>query len=318
LAYSFDIIPYSLEDNSNFIWDQDIKVYEKLNGHKVTLFNYHGEWIISSKKIVDASNPVSFKTLDGSPTQKISMSDQFWAIWKEAGYTLPRENHSNICFTFQIIITTFRRVVKYDKDDIILIAVRDMTNFRELDPYLFKDYGWNIVTLIPELKSRSDIEEEIKRINPFKLIGFIAVDRNYKRIQFNSTQYISVELSLGFLNKISTFNIAGNNFEDETLLELSRINKARRFLFYFGKWEEILNNVSQPYFQLIQDTEKLLENIPKNLKYKDYAEYIKNLKLTKIQESILFDIKKEWGFLPPRKYFSTLNKGKFKKIYDMK
>ena len=56
-------------------------------------------------------------------------------------------------------------------------------------------------------------------------MGFIAVDKNFNRLQFNNESFISIYFSVGFQNRLSPFNLNGGNFEDECLLELIRLKK---------------------------------------------------------------------------------------------
>jgi len=68
-------------------------------------------------------------------------------------------------------------------------------------------------------------------------------------------------MSTGFMNKLNQFNLTGENFEDECLLEVWRLNLVDEFLSYFGRWEPIVCKVGKHYDVVVEYIDNLFEKL---------------------------------------------------------
>eukprot|EP01130_Rhizamoeba_saxonica_P014694 TRINITY_DN6436_c0_g1_i1.p1 TRINITY_DN6436_c0_g1~~TRINITY_DN6436_c0_g1_i1.p1 ORF type:complete len:329 (-),score=60.74 TRINITY_DN6436_c0_g1_i1:36-1022(-) len=311
VAYSFDKIPeYNPEVQLNINWDT-ATYFEKYDGHKALLYFYSGNWIVSSRRIIDASDPVSFKTIDGDSKKKVTFKEEFWRVWNSLDYTMPVD--TNMCYTFELLLPSYRKVVNV-KEDIVLVAARDMELFHEVDIVELHTYNWNIATEL-EYENIENAITLTESFNPFQRIGFVVVDDQFNRIQYNSKSYISIENSTGFLNKISPFNLLANHFEPECLLEIVRLNRKHIFLKKFPHWENYIQQATinyenlliflEPYFSFGKDlqTQKLLAAAVRKIPYG----FIKR---------IVFDISKYSVRPTPQEYIARMPKSKFKKLRE--
>jgi len=78
--------------------DMEIRVYEKLDGSLAVLYYYGGEWNVSSSGVPDGS-----AFLYHASCKDLKFCDLFWSVWKEEGYSLPKDE--NYCYFFELMST---------------------------------------------------------------------------------------------------------------------------------------------------------------------------------------------------------------------
>jgi hypothetical protein len=90
---------------SSLDWTSPVRVYDKVDGSLVTLYQYKGEWFVATKGMADGSgslptagSPVSENddeitsnnVVDAAQAKEPStFSELFWSVWNCRGYKLP-------------------------------------------------------------------------------------------------------------------------------------------------------------------------------------------------------------------------------------
>jgi hypothetical protein len=92
-------------------WNTAI-VYEKLDGHLVTLYYYKGEWQTSTKYSPDGSEEIN--------NSSISLSRLFWQLWEQSKYQLPDPSKER-CYMFELCSNRARKVSTNQKTKVFLI-----------------------------------------------------------------------------------------------------------------------------------------------------------------------------------------------------
>lgn len=101
------------------------KVFEKYDGSLIKLFNYRGDWIVSTSGSVAGRSDV------GSTAR--SFAELFWLVFDQVGYSRDWLN-PDLCYVFELCHKDNRIVVEYAKPQLPLLAVRDRSrDFEEID-----------------------------------------------------------------------------------------------------------------------------------------------------------------------------------------
>lgn len=129
VAYAFDRFFNVGEGGCHELDWSRTKAYEKYDGSLIKLFNYNGDWIVSTSGSVAARSDV------GSTGR--SFEELFWLVFDQVGY---RRDilQPNLCYIFELCHIDNRIVVEYAKPELPLLAVRDRKlDFEELNLDLF-------------------------------------------------------------------------------------------------------------------------------------------------------------------------------------
>lgn len=125
VAYAFDRFFNIGEGHCHQLDWSRTKVYEKYDGSLIKLFNYNGDWIVSTSGSVAAASEV------GSTGR--SFAELFWLVFGQVGYSRDMLD-SDLCYIFELCHRDNRIVVDYAEPQLPLLAVRDRSNdFQELD-----------------------------------------------------------------------------------------------------------------------------------------------------------------------------------------
>ena len=167
------------------------RVQEKLDGSLMILFfnEYVDEWQVAS-----SGHPTAGGNY-GSDSAS-TFREAFWYTWWGNGMHLP-DGLEDICFMFELVGPTNRIVVQYDKAEVICHGARDMSTGKELTrETLLKvtdTLNWRIVKEMPlQVKTAEWLEEEVAKVNPMQLEGFIVVDSNCNRVKVKSPRYVAL------------------------------------------------------------------------------------------------------------------------------
>jgi hypothetical protein len=116
VAYAFDRFFNIGESHCHQLDWSRTKIYEKYDGSLIKLFNYNGDWIVSTSGSVAAASEV------GSTGR--SFAELFWLVFDEVGYSTDMLD-SNLCYIFELCHRDNRIVVDYAEPQLPLLAVRD-------------------------------------------------------------------------------------------------------------------------------------------------------------------------------------------------
>ena len=103
---------------------------------------------------------------------QIELHMLFWSIWRERGYRLPQEASTGLCYHFQLASREHRYQVKYGRNELYLVACFDLVRGVEVAPEaVAADNGWACVRTFPELRTKADVLQAARTLNPFRLKG---------------------------------------------------------------------------------------------------------------------------------------------------
>jgi hypothetical protein len=130
VAYAFDRFFNVGEGHCHQLDWSRTKVYEKFSGSLIKLFEYKGQWLVSTSGSVAGNGQVGYtgRTFD----------ELFWDVFGKVGYS--KENlDPSICYIFELCHLDNKDVINYDVPKLPLLAVRDRDhNFEEYD---LEDFG---------------------------------------------------------------------------------------------------------------------------------------------------------------------------------
>lgn len=258
---------------------------------------HHAETNNNSSRISPANN-IWFE-----PASQI-----FWQVFKSNGYSLPSFSEK-ICFSFEMCLSKFSNILEYDQDQLYLIGARNLDDFQELDlTETSKKFGFKLSETI-ELKTLftsfkpplSKREERSRRrqwetnmlffhsttLTAHQQIGFVGVDKHFRRITIESPQYENFSL----LKKENTLFWASHRTTNEKCAH----ELARYGLDSFGTefLKQTCSIVYQDYLHLTEKYGKILAQLrevyQKVLNEKDEKKRAKEIKKISQFETQLFD-----------------------------
>ena len=204
----------------------DFDVFDKMDGSLGILFNYEGEWIMATR---------------GSFTSEQAVKG-FELLQKYDYKRLPK----GFTYLFEIIYPENRIVVNYKFEDLILLSVIDNNDGYEIKIFddsihiegirlrnLYANLGFKLVKKYDGIKDYNTLKSMIKDDEE----GFVVRFSNGERVKIKGTEYLR-------LHKIMT------NVSTTGIWEI---------LSTGGKFEEILKDVPDEFFNKIQDYSKTLK-----------------------------------------------------------
>lgn len=178
VCYTFDkcLDTNVLPDNFD---NKNLYLEYSLEGTLVRLFYYNEEWVLSTKKCLDASKARWLSTK--------SFKDLFYECFDKNIF----ENlNKNNCYSFLITHPENNIVVKYDKKNIYHVSTRDMTTLKEID--------YHVINTIKLERKKIDENNLLQIYNEILLDtnllyeGFIFIDINYNRWKLRTTLFNKV------------------------------------------------------------------------------------------------------------------------------
>lgn len=170
----FNMEEHKLEEIPN----EPFEVFEKMDGSLGILFNYNGEWILSTK-----GSFTSDQAIKGMEIAK-------------------RYNYDKICvpgfvYLFEIIYPENRIVVNYGTDERLVLLSIINPEGKELDYDEIEMHGWDIVNRYDGIRDYSELKSKIPQDNE----GFVVKFRNGFRMKIKGDEYVRLHRILtGFSN----------------------------------------------------------------------------------------------------------------------
>jgi hypothetical protein len=210
-----------------------------LMGHNsmCILWNYKGEWNVSTKGSPDAGGNVG-----DSP---FTFSELFWKTMKSYGMTQFPHPGVMPSFTYILELTSIynRVVVQHKESALTLIGVRDISAY----PYpeipvsdffgssapVVKEYPLNIV---------SEIESAALALDPMQNEGFVVVDKNFGRVKIKSPSYV-------LLHHLK------DGFGQRRMIRLIQLGETSEILAYFSEYQELFDEIESKINALILQIE---------------------------------------------------------------
>lgn len=267
ICYTFDKCSDLNEVPDNFD-KKNLYLEYALEGTLIRLY-YHNEWILSTKKCLDASkarwmSDKSFKEL-------------FYESFDESNF---EKLNKTYCYSFLITHPENNIVVKYDTKNIYHLSTRNMITLKEIDFYI------NNVIKLERRKIDEDklfqIYNEIMMDTKLLYEGFVFIDSNYNRWKLRTNLFIKVR------------NLWGNS--NDTFFRYLELRKNQillnEYLMYFS-YDKLLfidyesnirlfaNFIQEIYIS--RHVKKIIIKVPYylyNIIYKLHGNYLKNRIIT--------------------------------------
>jgi hypothetical protein len=210
------------------------KVLEKLDGTCCILYFYDG-WHVATLGSCDASGTVG--------DHNFTFAQLFWATFQDKGYHLPDQMWSGVTFIFELMTPDNRIVVPHKDRDLKLLGAR-IANGSEssvnpasgFEPVPSYNYG-NLETLIASFAS----------INPLQQEGYVVVDGNYNRIKVKHPGYVRIHQMK-------------DQFTLKNIVNCVRNGEAVEFINYFPEHKDLVLQIKDSVFKLIDDCNEVYES----------------------------------------------------------
>jgi RNA ligase len=246
---------------------EDFEIYEKVDGSLITIFNYRGDWIVSSRGSFTSEHAVAAQRLFDE--FEVSMLDP------------------NATYLFELIAPWNRIVVDYgEREELILLGVRS------------KDYECNYEELVSvsqylgcKVTQRFSFEDyrEIKKLNWKNHEGFIVRFSNGDRCKIKFEEYIRLHK---IMTEVSTKNV-WECLKSGHLIDTILDNVPDEFFSKIREYEaELLLKFDDIRKEAINEYAKLLIEIGTENR-KEFATKAKTLKYPSLMFAMLD--KKDWN-----------------------
>jgi len=172
LCYTFDKCVDQNEESKipDYIDKNNLYLENAVEGTLMRYFNYNGEWILSTKKCIDAKKARWMSTK--------SFYELFEDYMKMNGISIIDRLNPEYCYSFILIHPENNIVINYDVPFIYHISTRNMTTLKEFQTSIG-------ISNIPRTYIENDkIEETIENllnIRELNFEGYIFTDTNYNR-----------------------------------------------------------------------------------------------------------------------------------------
>ena len=239
-------------------------VQEKIDGSLMSVWNYKGEWHISTNGTIDA-----FKAPLGDTG--LTFGDYFLECLNCEFEEFVDTLEPNFCYTFEMVGPMNRVVIPYEEPKLYALSERNMDNMAEymysgpLDEWcniwLPKEYHLRNLNEVIEAAQMMSKDEE----------GFVVKDIRYNRIKVKSPEYLMAARlhNNGVITK-------------KRLVEIVVTEKTDDFIAYCPTYEEQLLKVQDQIKHLEKEMVRELSVVKNNLflflPRAEYADAIKDFK----------------------------------------
>lgn len=218
------------------------KVRAKIDGSMMSVWHHNGKWHLSTSGAIDAYNtPVNGTKLSfGQVFEKALVNNGI--TWQQLCASLCID----YCYTFELVSPETRVVIPYEKADLYLIGVRDMSTLEELN---IEDIPNNYGIKTPELYELNNFNACIEAANALSYDeeGYVAVDSQFKRVKIKSPAYVALHHTR--MNGIPT---------EARMFDIIEAGEASEFLSYFSEFQELFDLVIDKKNMVFEDVEAVL------------------------------------------------------------
>jgi RNA exonuclease 1 len=261
IASSFDkILNFNLDNKLN---SQNL-FQVKYNGYLCLMYYYNGKWNVSIK-----NNQLALK----------NNQENFLKVWNEMNYNFENLD-KNYSYTFEMILKDFPHVIRYEKNNLILLCAKNNQTLKEIDIYdrtIIRNFN------LPEIINISQFNVD-DILNLRNIEGCIILDSN-----FNRTKILTKEF-LKFRN-IGTFPIGTSIlYTHQKLLKMVQQNTINEFILYFPLVKSYANSIIDRYNEYITKFMEIYETI-KLKSGKEYATEVQKQTKLNFFAGLLFSMK---------------------------
>ena len=238
------------------------RVEEKLDGSLIKVWNYDGNWIVSTNGTIFAEKAI----LGSDDEMKTSVEFvNFAELFETACINAQLDfNCLNPQYTymFELVSPYNRIVVPHDSIDIYHIGTRDNNSLQEIEV--------DIGIKKPRIYECNNIDDLIDMASKLRYCeeGYVVRDKDFKRIKVKSPAYVAVHHLISGMN-------------EKRLLELMRTNEVSEFLTYFPEYKTHIDKLTKRIDTFVAYITEILENKIANINFetrKDYAAVVTQTK----------------------------------------
>ena len=223
------------EDYADSIDWSTARVQEKVDGSIIKLWNWEGQWHVSTNGTINAFNA----ELPGGLIFK-----NFGELFMEAAQKailIFDELDPRFTYIFELVSPYNRVVVPYEDVSIYHIGTRSNETGREFD--------MNIQVKIPAEYPLQTLEDcvEVAKTFPYSQEGFVVVDGDWNRVKIKSPAYVAAHHVVN--NHVVT---------NARILNLVLTGEQQEFLTYFPEYEKSVSAVEKGLWNYVIWAEKMI------------------------------------------------------------
>ena len=165
------------------------RVYEKIDGSMMTLYHHSNAWHVASQKLPAADGDV--------PGATCTFAQAFWHVWKRRGLKLP--TRTDRCYVFELTLKEHSIVVRHEVASLTLLGARDLNSLAELPcEEIGAANGWPSARCYDRLFDSATgpclkgVKDAAKALDPIRQEGFVAVDKDFRRLKIKSPAYVAL------------------------------------------------------------------------------------------------------------------------------
>lgn len=270
VAYPF----YRFNDyNGEKIDDNELKVFEKIDGSLITLYHYKDTWNVATKTTPDAHGLIYSREKSIRELFTEVFADRFQNLETDKTYVFEFSYHNNNIEKIKNHYTK-QGITEKKVDDISLLMVRSNIDFKEIDIDQYKSkfklvesYSIDLATAINNTRNLDPVYNE----------GYVLMDADFNRYKLKSPQFeVISELKINYDDTAERQQlIERDNFRK--LCIIVKTNSHRTFLEH-PKYASIIpqyERIYQKYTHVLQATKDFIDSI-KHLSGKDLNDRLKN------------------------------------------
>ena len=226
------------------------RVQEKIDGSLIKVWNYKGEWRISTNNTINAET---------APTN--SNDDTFLNVfnraWTKTGKQFADLN-TEYTYMFELVSPQTRVVIPYAETKLFHTGTRHNNTLKEtdMDIGIEKPKEYSIATI-------EECIETAKKLDRYHE-GFVVVDSRWRRIKLKSPIYVAIH---HILNNISS---------EKRIIDLIISGEDAEVVAYFPEYKQMFDDMRQRIEHFITYNEQELKAV-KEAQYstqKEIAEYV--------------------------------------------
>ena len=239
-------------------------VQEKIDGSLMSVWNYKGEWHLSTNGTIDA-----FKAPLGDIG--LTFGDYFIEALGCSWESFTEQLLTSCCYTYELVGPLNRVVISYPRAELYAIGQREMICWTEVeyDGPLGAEYN----IFLPKLYNLYNLDEVIKIAEHLSKDeeGFVVCDAQFNRIKVKFPEYLMAARlhNNGVITK-------------KRLVEIVLTEKVDDFIAYCPAYEARLLHIEDEIKQIMRGIASELDWVEDNhyfsLARADYAKAIKGLK----------------------------------------
>ena len=274
----------------NLDWNS-VKIREKIDGSLIKVW-WDNEWHISTNGTIDANKAELQSDLYNIEECDFrTYGELFCSVFPIDVYDKLDKKYT---YMFELVSPYAPIVVRYDNTDIYYLAIRNNETGAEVDIDIGvkkpKEYQADTVdALIDAAAALPDNAE-----------GYVAYDKNYKRIKVKNPTYVMLHHMLG--NRV---------FTNKRFINLIKEREEDEFLNYFPEYTDNINKIKEKISHIaFVSFELYKECLKKNMSKKDFAITYKDKVPTQIFTCVIWCYKRDL-------YHEIIDKFTVDKIIDL-